>query len=452
MKRLIYFFPRILIIPVFVFLTTACFKETYLGIKADFVVKYEEENKAVPVKITLSNTSDGAESYAWTFEGADITTSTERNPPVLTFTKAGTYKVMLEVKNLDAQVDKKEMQITVGAAIKPAFEVVYDVNNFAPAKVTFKNKSQGATRYEWSFEKADKATATDESPAVTFAQEGSFKVSLKAYNGNSYVTLDSTINIAPALAPNFEYSPLDYNFYYEVPLQLRIVNTSKGSTSQQWAVADPSATIKSVSDSVTIITFSEAKKYSISITASNGKQKSVFQKEITVNPSTNLLLLQDIKLGINDNTNTPNYFVSRRNQAIAKQSLDTLSFGSEVDIAFFARDTDFSYCRFISPDKVATLLMKSIPNAKRTLFVNLIEGCEGCTKVTDAQFTAIKSAKDITAMSFQFGDGVVEGFDDSVMPRYVPFKTYDNRIGIIKIKSVNPAGYIVADIKVMRKP
>ena len=116
MKRLIYFSPRILIIIVFIFLTTACFKETYLGIKADFTVKYEEQNKAVPVKITLSNTSDGAESYAWTFEGADITTSTERNPPVLTFTKAGTYKVTLEVKNLDAQVDKKEMQITIGEA------------------------------------------------------------------------------------------------------------------------------------------------------------------------------------------------------------------------------------------------------------------------------------------------------------------------------------------------
>ena len=96
--------------------------------------------------------------------------------------------------------------------------------------------------------------------------------------------------------------------------------------------------------------------------------------------------------------------------------------------------------------------MKSIPNAKRTLFVNLVEDCEGCTKVTDTQFTAIKSAKDITFMSFQFGDGVVEGFSDSVMPRYVPFKTYDNRIGIIKIKSVNPAGYIISDIKVMRKP
>lgn len=455
MKSLVRVIQQCLALVTIAIAISGCFKETFLDIKADFTVTYQNENKAVPVKVTLNNISEGAESYKWTFEGADITSSSDRNPPTLTFTKKGAYKVTLEVKNLDGKVDTKVQEISVGDAIKPAFELVYDINNLAPAKITFKNKSQGATRYEWTFEKADKATSTDESPVVTFANEGRYKVSLKAFNGQTYISLDSTISIGAALSPNFEYAPLDFNVNYEAPLQLKISNTSRGSTSITWSIADASASLKSTKDSSTVLTLNDAKQYTLTMTATNGKQTMSTQKTITVNVPTNLLYWQDIKLGMNDNAAFPNYFVSRRNLAIPSNTLDTLTFGKEVDLVFFSRDSDFSYCRFVSPDQTSPLVMPSIPNAQKTSYVNLLESCEGCSNVTDAIFNNIKSAKDITALTFRYGTGVIEGFDDSKTPRYIPFRTYDGRVGILKIKNFVTQGnnsYVLVDIKVMRKP
>jgi len=85
----------------------------------------------------------------------------------------------------------------------------------------------------------------------------------------------------------------------------------------------------------------------------------------------------------------------------------------------------------------------------------LLEGCAACTQLTDAQFDAIKSSKDFSSFVFKFSDGVIEGFDKQRTPRYVPFRTADGRLGIIKIKSFNTSGgnsYITTDIKVYRKP
>jgi mannosyl-glycoprotein endo-beta-N-acetylglucosaminidase len=49
--------------------------------------------------ITFTNTSSAnAEAFEWTFEGGDITSSTEENPQV-TYSEPGTYKVTLVAKN-----------------------------------------------------------------------------------------------------------------------------------------------------------------------------------------------------------------------------------------------------------------------------------------------------------------------------------------------------------------
>lgn len=53
--------------------------------------------------ITFTNTSSSnAESFDWTFEGGDITSSTEENPQV-TYSKAGTYNVTLVAKNKEGE-------------------------------------------------------------------------------------------------------------------------------------------------------------------------------------------------------------------------------------------------------------------------------------------------------------------------------------------------------------
>ena len=446
---------KLLLFPLITILLSACFKETFLAVKADFAVSYKNDNKAVPARVLINNITEGAESYRWTFEGGVPATSTEKNPPEILYTKAGKYKITLEASNADNQKNSKEIEITIGEAVQANFEMVYDVNSFAPAKVNFKNKSTGANRYEWSFEKADITTSTLESPTVNFATEGLYKVSLKAYNGNVFTQKDSTISIKAGLVPSFDFRATDFNFNAEAPLTIRVVNTSKSSTTVKWSVADASAKIKTDTDSVTSITLPEAKKYTVTLTASNGKQSKTVEKEITVNPSTNLIFLENVKLGIDNESAIPNYFASRRNQGLGVNSLDTLTFGNEIDVVFFARDEGFSYGRFVSPDAVAALLLKKIPNAQKTTFINQVEGCAACTKITDALFTNLKTAKDFDALTFKFSDDLIEGFNKNTLPRYVPFKTYNNRLGIVKIKNFvtdGPDSYILADVKVFRKP
>jgi PKD repeat protein len=442
-KTFIYFLLTIIV--------SACFKETVLPTKADFVVKYKNDSQSAPAQITIINTSENAEYFKWSFEGANISIFTERTPPELLFSKPGKYNISLEVSNADGQISKKTTQINIEDPIGAKFDFSYEINNFAPAKVSFQNKSISGTRYEWSFEKGDKVGSTEQNPTITFNEEGVFRVSLKVYNGSVFKQKDSTIRIGATLMPDFVYTDLDYNFNYETPLMLKVANTSKGSVGGQWAVSDASASIKSAKDSVTTITLSEAKTYKITFNASNGKSSRSIEKEIIVKLNSNLLTFENVKIGVYESEKSNNYYVSRRNQVLSSKNVDTLSYGKELDIVFFARDDDFSYNRFISPDKTGTLLMKSIPNAQQTIFINRLEDCLPCTKITDTQFNNIKNAKDFDAFTFKFGEGVVEGFDKSTLPRYVPFKTNDNRLGIIKIKAFDANG-ITADIKVYRKP
>lgn len=433
----------------------ACFKEMAISTTADFIVKYVDDNKAAPTRVLLENTSVNADTYKWTFEGASIPTSDLQTPPELLYKKEGKYKIALEVNNVDNRTSRKETTIEIGQPLGAKFGFSYDVNNLAPATVKFKNLSAGATRFEWTFEKGDKATSTEENPTVTFAEKGGYKVTLKAFNGQKSVQFDSTIQVGEGLSPTFVYDVIDFNFGQEAPLLIRVANTSKGSTQQKWAVDDPKAKITALNDSVTTILLPEVKTYKVSVTVSNGKVSKTDQQEITVNPVTNLLFLKDIKLGVFEASTYSSYLVSRRKQAIPAPALDTLSFGKELDIVFFSQDETFAYSRFLSPDKAESLLMPAVPKSQRTTFINLLEACAACTQLTDAQFDAIKNSKDFAAFIFKFSDGVIEGFGKQPTPRYVPFKTADGRQGIIKIKEFNTAGgnsYITADIKVYRKP
>ncbi|HAK78986.1 MAG TPA: hypothetical protein DCR35_21000 [Runella sp.] len=433
----------------------ACFKEMALATTADFSVKFVEDNKAAPARVVLENTSLNADVFKWTFEGASITSSDLRTPPELAYEKEGKFKIILDVSNIDNKTAHKETTIEIGKPLAAKFGFNYNINNLAPATIKFTNLSVGATRYEWTFEKADKATSTEENPTATFADQGQYKVSLKAFSGQKFVQFDSTVQVGVTLTPTFAYDVLDFNFSQEAPLTLRVVNTSKGSTQQKWAVNDANAKITAINDSVTSILLPDAKTYKVSLTASNGKVSKTEEKDIVVNPTTNLLHFTDVKLGVYEASTFSSYFVSRRKQAIPTEALDTLSFGKELDIVFFSQDETLSYSRFLSPDKTESLLMPAVPKAQRTTFINLLEGCAACTKLTDAQFDGIKSSKDFGAFVFKFSDGVIEGFESSSTPRYVPFRIADGRLGVIKIKSFHTSAgnsYITTDIKVYRKP
>ncbi|MFN3784726.1 MAG: PKD domain-containing protein [Spirosomataceae bacterium] len=434
---------------------TGCFNEVAFTPKADFTIQFVDDSQAAPARLRIENTSTNSDFYKWTFEGTTITSFDDRTPPELLFLKEGRYKVTLEVSNIDNLIDRKEIIIEIGNALVPKFSVSFDINNSPPATALFTNESVGATRFEWSFQGATPATSTERNPKIVFDKEGKFNVSLKAFNGQKFVQFDSTIVIGSELKPDFTSTNLDFNFHQEAPLLLRVVNTSKGAQTHTWLVDDPAAKITSVTDSITTILLPEPKSYQITIRASNGKKTEDKTVGIVVNKSTNLLHLKDVKLGVPQASTSPSFFVTRRKLGIQESELDTLSFSRELDIVFFSQDESFNYSRFISPDRTSSVLLPAVPNAQRTSFINVIETCATCTKVTESQFQDIQKADDFKKFVFPFSDGVIEGFSKQITPRFVPFRTANGRTGIVKIKSFVNEGanhYILADIKVARKP
>ena len=88
------------------------------------------------------------------------------------------------------------------------------------APATFQNNSQGAATYKWTF--GDGATATIASPTHTYAKEGTYTVTLRAYGTHQDSSLVSQVlTVVPnilARAPikilgNYDYSLVTVGYY-----------------------------------------------------------------------------------------------------------------------------------------------------------------------------------------------------------------------------------------------
>ena len=102
------------IVGLILFLTcSGCYKEVAIPVKPDFEFVVKAANYAVPVVLDLKNNSTGADSYTWTIEGGDPTSSKLKNPTEIIFKKAGTYTVKLEARSADGQLQSIEKKITI---------------------------------------------------------------------------------------------------------------------------------------------------------------------------------------------------------------------------------------------------------------------------------------------------------------------------------------------------
>jgi PKD repeat protein len=149
-------------------------------------------NGCTPFSTTFNNTSTDAQTYAWTFQGGTPATSTDKTPSVV-YNTAGTYSVTLVVGNsVGKDTLKLNNCITVGS--KPATTFTNTINN---AKVTFTNGSTNATTYLWEFGDGKKATKKD--TTYTYANDGTYKVTLTSTNtcGSTTYTKDIIIVTPP---------------------------------------------------------------------------------------------------------------------------------------------------------------------------------------------------------------------------------------------------------------
>ena len=141
-------------------------------------------------------------SWSWTFDGADQTNSTERNPAI-TYSTPGTYDVSLTVtNNVGSDSTTKTAYITVNEiSDPPVADFVADNTTIVEGQtVNFTDLSTNMpTSWSWSFEGGTPTSSTEQNPSVVYNTAGTYNVSLTATNsiGDGTETKTAYITVTP---------------------------------------------------------------------------------------------------------------------------------------------------------------------------------------------------------------------------------------------------------------
>lgn len=449
MKRVNYTFLAIITL-------FSCVNEVAIPVKVDFITEIVNQDNTVPVEIKINNKTEGADTYNWTFEGGNPATSTDKNPGIITYEEAGTYKIVLEASNRDDSTDSKEFKIEVKPSINVGFDVQVIDNNFSPVEVVITNTTTGATSYKWTFEGGVPASVTKKDPEnVVFTTPGMHKITLEVTNGQEVHTAEKSIEVNPLLVADFDYKVPFEDDDFQVPVKLNLENKSISATSYEWKFEGADIT-SSILENPEIL-FTTAGTYKIELKAKNSKKEATIVKTINLLDNTNIRILENIKLGINTahKTNTIGAYFSTITREVYTQEEVTSEIGSKIDIAFFGLNKEFTFNKFVSPIEVSSVALQSIPNATHTKFINSQESCSCGVAISVNDFdTMVDDSLLKTLVVNETTQGIKE-FDDSVLPRIVVFETADKRKGVIKIKEFKEIdetnSYILIDVKVQKE-
>ncbi len=167
-------------------------------------------NGCAPTTIQFTDASPAnAASWEWTFEGADISTSTDQNPSV-TFTEAGSFDVNLKVKNNAGNTIAEQSQTIVLETLPTVAFSTYEQG----AIVEFFNETtNNAESFLWDF--GDGATSTEPKPSHVYFASGTYTVTLTAINECGVVDATQEIEIIVPTTSEVDYTAEDFIDPYE---------------------------------------------------------------------------------------------------------------------------------------------------------------------------------------------------------------------------------------------
>lgn len=157
------------------------------------------------LNITISNSTQNANSYFWEFGDGETSTAFE---PTHTYAEAGNYTVSLTVENDCGSVTINQ-NISISTAPIAGFDFTPN-QGCAPLNVQFTNTALGQVdSYSWTFEGGTPATSTEANPTVIYNDAGIFDVSLEVSNaaGSDLIALQDQIEVFPSVQPAaFDYA------------------------------------------------------------------------------------------------------------------------------------------------------------------------------------------------------------------------------------------------------
>lgn len=431
----------------FIVICASCFKETPVKVEADFAIEVKGSNYTVPVTVKVHNKSEGADLYAWTFEGGEPAESNKLNPDSVVYPAAGRYTVRLEAWNTTER-KTKEMVIDLDSAIYAGFTYEVAVNAFSPVEVEWSNLSYGGSRYYWEFAGGEPAFYEGKTPPVVmFSEPGKHTVTLEVFNTRESERFSDTIVVLPALSVDFSWKPGKDDYDMEAPLTAELKAGCVSALSWRWSVEGGRVENDTLAE--TTVRFDEAGTYEVKLRASNGKEEKEVSKQITVLENSNLYTVRDLKFGITTALNTIGGYYSSADRSVLTTDELTPENSPAVDLVFWGLD-GFSLCCFISPDDAALKALPDIPGAGHTRVINRPEG------FTAGQFDGMLNDELLRGMEImgKSDESPDSYFGENDMPHCVLFETGDHRKGAVKVKEFVRAGkqsYIVADVKIQKK-
>ena len=449
-------------IPIAVFLIVLqislckCSKEEAVPVVVDFKTTVVGEDYSVPVQIVMTNNTQGAEEYQWTFEGGEPSSSVRRNPGTILYKTPGKHTIALRAFNRDGSEDQKEITLDLDTPVYIDFNAQVQTDNFSPVTVSLTNTSVGATSYQWDFEGGAPNSSTQKDPEnIVFTEPGEHKITLTIGNGRETHTKDTIITVAPFAIADFDYDVDFQDRDLQIPVQVNLTNKSTSTTTYQWVFEGGTPSITE-EENPTVV-FNTGGTHKMTLIASNGKETKLVSKEITVVPDTNIKVFTDIRFGINTahNTNAIGSFFSAYTEQVYTKSQVTPDNGSRIDLVFFGLNSGFSFNRFYAPDSLEDTTFDAIPNATHTKMINFQENCSCSASLSVTRFDTMTNDIFLQGLNITETIDGLQPFDDTVLPRIILFETADGRKGALKIKRYVPDGansYIETDIKIQKKP
>jgi len=435
---------------------SGCYEETSTPVAASFSTAFVNADESVPVQIEITNQSTGADTFVWTFDGAEPTTSNKENPGTIKYDTQGTYTIVLTSSNVDGSTDTLKKTVTVVDEITINFSTEIIESNYSPVEVKITNNTVGVgLTYLWTFDGGTPETSTAQHPPnVVFESSGDHQITLEVSNGFESFSENTTITVNPEIEAIFDWEVAFLDDDYQAPVTITMTHSSISATYYTWTF--PTGIPSKSTDETPTVTFNIPGTYAISLEVDNGKRTHIMTRDITIFPDTNLRTFSNVELGINTahNSNIKGAFFSTSLRELFTENQINLDNGADIDIAFFGLNSDFSFNKFVSPDQVASNGFIAIPNATHTKFINSQEICGCAASLTVAEFDSISDDALLNTLTITETANGLLNFDNSLFPRIVLFETADGRKGAIKIKGFVDDGdgsYIICDIKVMKQ-
>jgi PKD repeat protein len=233
------------------------------------VASFQSQTDGLRALFTDTSTGNPT-SWSWDFGDcsnppSDGCQSNAQNPSH-EYKQAGTYRVTLTASNA-AGSSSKVNNVTVSLGDAPKADFTYQVSRLNAA---FTDTSTGTpTGWTWSF--GDGSSSTEQNPVHSYAQAGTYTVTLTARNAGGSSTKSQFVTVA---------NPPTANFSFQVSgLQATFTDSSTGNpTAWSWDFGDGSAsTAQSPSHQ-----YAQAGSYTVRLTVSNAAGSNSVSKVVSI--------------------------------------------------------------------------------------------------------------------------------------------------------------------------